>query len=62
MPIKITRECRHCGQPVEQGADYFSRWFHSGRRDEPDSTKCHPLDPDSTLAIPRIDVVKRGES
>lgn len=63
MPIRIRRVCRHCGQPVEQGADHFSQWFHSrGEGNTENSRKCEPFNPASTLAIPKIDVVKLGET
>ena len=63
MPIRIRPFCRHCGKAVEQGADAFSPWYHSGRGDDADSRWCDPTKPaTSTLAIPQIDVVKLGES
>lgn len=53
--------CRHCGQPVEQGKDLFSMWFHSRRYIQSTSRRCDPSDPNSTMALPAYEPLDAGE-
>lgn len=58
MTSRTKSPCRHCGQPVEQGKDLFSMWFHSRRYIDSTNRRCDPSDANSTLALPRVEVVK----
>jgi len=61
MPLKIRPECRHCGQPIQQDAP-FAPWYHSSGHDNTlESRRCERFNPDSTLALPKTEVVKRGQ-